>query len=178
MRIDSNHSRCMNRAILLIIIFLLCSPLGYPDRSGEGFLHVGIGSDGRANIVTPEGHTIPLPGEHNQVGIEASRTAEDGETLGWLVEYNNPGVSYPVAGMLVIWRGGRVVRKFRADAVMWSWAFYERGKQVAYHDGPLHGEAISHCELRDIESGRLLHQWNGDIRDIATLPTWASKLSH
>lgn len=130
------------------------------------FLHVNILPNGRAQIVTSDGKKIPLPHQPGEADIAASQTADDGKTVGWLVEYNNPGTTYAIAGMLVIWRNGRVIRRFRADSALWSWSFFAGGSQVAYHDGPLHGETTSHCELRDIASGRLLDQWDGDIQTI------------
>jgi hypothetical protein len=141
------------------------------------FLHVSIGSDGRAQIVMPQGKKIPVPRERGQVDIAASQTADDGKTVGWLVEYSDPGISDPVSGMLVIWRNGRVIRRFRADSALWSWSFDAGGNQVAYHDGPLHGEATSHFELRDIASGRLLDQWNGEISDTSKRPAWVAGLT-
>ena len=110
------------------------------------------------------------------MGITEARVAADG-TAGWFVEYNVDGVSYPISGMLVLWRAGKIVQRFQSEQVFYSWAFYDGGKQVAYHDGPLHGEAASHCELHDVATGRVIDKWDGDL--VAdTKPVWAAGLKH
>jgi len=115
--------------------------------------------------------------EQGQVGINEIKIADDKQNVGWLILYGEPGVSTPVAGKLVVWRDGRVLRKFPTAQVFWSWAFEHSGEQVAYHVGPTHGETASHCELRDVKTGRLLASWDGDL-DSADKPVWTKHLDH
>lgn len=118
-----------------------------------------------------------MAGEPHQVGIEADQTAEDGQTVGWLVDFADPDNSSPDAEILVIFRAGRIIRRFGTGQVFWSWGFYKQSEQVAYHVGPTHGEESSHCELHDVKTGRLLAQWDGDLDD-GRRPAWTKRLDH
>jgi hypothetical protein len=118
-----------------------------------------------------------VPRQPGQVGIDSVTIAADRETAGWLVLYANPDAGAPIAGRLMVWRDGRVVRTFSVSQTFWSWSFENAGKQVAYHVGPLHGEQASHCELHDVESGRLLQSWDGNLAD-PTSPAWTKQLNH
>ena len=143
---------------------------------GSGF-EVTADRTGRVHIRSKNGQERVIRGEPGQRGIESARSAEDGETVGWLVDYPDPDAGSPIAGKLVIVRKGAVVRRFEAEEVFWSWSFYAQGKQVAYHVGPTHGEQASHCELHDVDSGRLLTKWDGDLDD-PKRPSWAKGLDH
>jgi len=122
-------------------------------------------------------HTTVVPGEHGQVGIDSAQIAKDGQTAGWLALYADPDGNSPFAGTLVVWRSGKIVRRFQSEQTFWNWAFYANAEQVAYHVGPTHGEAASHCELHAIESGRLLAPWDGDL-DEPNRPPWTAGLEH
>jgi hypothetical protein len=124
-------------------------------RSQGHAVAVSAGPDGAAQIALANGKKITIRKERGQTGISEAHIAPDG-TVGWLVEYNVDGVSYPVSGTLIVWRAGKTIRRFPAGQSFNSWAFYAQGKQVAFHSGPLHGELKSHCELHDAESGRMM----------------------
>ena len=98
--------------------------------------------------------------------------------MGWLAEYMVEGVSYPIAETLVIWRAGKIIRRFPGEQTFYGWTFYAQGKQVAYHDGPRHGELKPHCELHDATSGRLIAAWDGDLESGSNQPDWTKGLSH
>ena len=135
-------------------------------------------SAGAARVTTRMGSRT-IPKERGQVGIEDSHTAGDGRTAGWLVMYRVPdAMSYPIALTLVVWRGGRIIRRFRTEQTLYSWSFVADGKQVAYHIGPLHGERASHCELRNVSDGRLAAHWDGDLDDSTRRPAWTAGLDH
>ena len=67
--------------------------------------------------------------------------------------------------------------KDREPVYTWR-AIKSRGKQVAYHVGPLHGESKSHCELHDARSGRLIAAWDGDLESGGDRPAWTKGLNH
>jgi len=138
-------------------------------------ISVSATPDGAALVTLANGEKTTVPKEPDQAGIDEPRVAPDG-TAGWLVQYNVEGVSYPIAGKLVIWRGGKV-RRFPTEQSFYSWAFYAGGKQVAFHVGPLHAEQKSHCELHDAASGRLIAQWDGDLES-ENRPAWTKGLDH
>jgi hypothetical protein len=162
----------------MIRSLLVCMLIPFAAISQDRALSVSAGPDGAAHIALPSGEKIAVPKERGQVGISEGKTAPDGGTVGWLADYEAEGVSYPISGTLIVWRAGKIVRRFPAAQVFYSWTFYAQGRQVAYHVGPLHGESKSHCELRDIESGRLLAAWDGDLDSGANRPAWTKGLDH
>jgi len=138
---------------------------------------VSAGPDGTAQITLTNGEKITIQKEPGQVGVSEPKKAPDG-TVGWLAEYKVEGLSYPVAGTLLIWRAGKTIRRFPTEQSFYSWTFYAQGKQVAYHVGPLHGGLKSHCELHDAMTGRVIEAWDGDLESGSNRPAWAKGLSH
>jgi hypothetical protein len=130
-----------------------------------------------ARITLANGKQITIRKEPGQTGIREPRTAPDG-TAGWLAEYQVENVPDPVAGTLVVWRGGKIIHRFSTQQSFWSWTFVAEGRQVAYHVGPLHGELQSHCELHDARTGRLIAMWDGDLESATARPPWTKNLTH
>lgn len=140
------------RSILLILLFSALVPdAALPQRRVAA---VSSTKDGAARITFSDGSKRAIPKEPGQVSITDARIGADG-TIGWLVEFSEDSVSYPVAGKLILWKAGKLIRRFRDGQSFYSWTFYAQGKQVAYHVGPLHGESKSRCELHDVASGRI-----------------------
>jgi hypothetical protein len=160
-----------------LLVPLLFTAL-FPDAgiSRSRAVAVSAGQDGAVQITLANGKKTVLRKDPGQTGISDAEVEMDG-TAAWLVEYNVEGVSYPVAGTLVVWRGGRTIRRFRTGQAIYSWTFYARNKQVAYHAGPLHGELRSHCELHGVASGALVAVWDGDLEAGGDRPAWAEGLS-
>ena len=167
----------MIRSRWLLIPFLLSVLLADTGMSQDQAVAVSAGRDGSAQITLAKGKKITIQKEPGQVGIGESRIAPDG-TVGWLAEYMVEGVSYPIAETLVIWRAGKIIRRFPGEQTFYGWTFYAQGKQVAYHDGPRHGELKPHCELHDATSGRLIAAWDGDLESGSNQPDWTKGLSH
>ena len=135
-------------------------------------------TDERHNIhLLTTGKDTVIAAEENQVGIDAVKISENKQVAGWIILYRNPDGGPPIAGKLVVWRDLRILRSFPADQVFWSWAFEHDTEQVAYHVGPAHGETVSHCELHDLRTGRLLSSWDGDL-DTSGRPAWTKQLNH
>lgn len=133
---------------------------------------------GSARITLPNGEIVRAPKERGQVDVTDGRTAQDGQTVGWMVRYIYGDVADLISGTLVVWRAGKIVRRFPSDQAFYSWAFHAGGEQVAYHVGPLHGESKSHCELRDVANGRLVAAWDGDLDSDNNRPEWTKGLGH
>jgi hypothetical protein len=167
----------MIRSRWFLIPFLLSVLLADTGMSQDQAVAVSAGRDGTAQITLANGEKITIQKEPGQVGISESHVGPDG-TVGWLAEYKVEGVSYPIAGTLIIWRAGKTIRRFPTEQSFYSWTFYAQGKQVAYHVGPLHGELKSHCELHDATSGRLIAAWDGDLESESNRPAWTKGLSH
>jgi hypothetical protein len=167
----------MIRCRWLIVSFLLSLILVDTGVCQDQAVAVSAGPDGSARIALTNGEKITIQKEPGQVAVGESHIAPDG-TAGWLAEYRLAGVSYPIAGTLILWRAGKTLRRFPTEQSFYSWTFYARGKQVAYHVGPLHGELKSHCELHDATSGRLIAEWDGDLESGTDSPGWTKGLSH
>ena len=164
--------------MLTHLALLLYVALLAPTVSGQDtILRVYTDHRQQTHIVLRSGKNTIVTGESGQVGTDSIQIAKDGRTVGWLILYANPDGGSPFAGTLVVWRSDEIIRRFQADQTFWSWTFYANAAQVAYHVGPTHGEDKSHCELHDVEGGRLLTSWDGDLED-ANRPPWTRDLDH
>jgi hypothetical protein len=153
-----------------------------------GFVHTSLADDSavksaisldkKAHITLVDGRKFDVALEPDQIGIEDIKVAPNSNTVGWLVLYPNPDGSHfdSLPGELVIWRGGKVRRRFDTDQVFYSWTFFRAGTQVTYHTGPTHGESTSHCELHNVSDGKLVEMWNGDLDGSAQQPDWVVPL--
>jgi hypothetical protein len=167
----------MIRSCGLSIPFLFNTLLLSAGYSQVQAVAVSAGQDGAAQITSANGKKTTIRKEPGQIGVSQAQIAPDG-TVGWLAEFRVEGVSYPVAGALIIWRAGKVIQRFQTGQYFYSWTFCAQGKQVAYHAGPLHTELKSHCELHDVKSGRVLAAWDGDLEFGSNRPAWTKGLSH
>jgi hypothetical protein len=167
----------LRRPRLLLVPLLFNILLPPPATAQDQAAHASAGPDGAAQITLADGKKLTIPKERAQVGISELQTAPDGRAVGWLVDYDDGG-SRPFPGMLVVWRAGKIIRRFPAAQSFYSWTFYAGDKQVAYHVGPLHGEEKSHCELHDVDTGRLIAAWDGDLESPDHQPAWTKGLNH
>jgi hypothetical protein len=136
-----------------------------------------VDGSGAVHVATANGQDVAVPKEKGQTGAEEIKITNDHQTLGWLVVYPNPDPNRSwekLYGKLALWRDGKVVRRFSTEQVFWSWGFWQDGKQVAFHTGPLHG--AGRFELHDLETGRLVAAIDEDVT--GTLPDWAQSLDH
>lgn len=163
------------RAVLSSLILLGLALAA--TASGQTSPRVFADSKHDVHIVTPDGKTYLIPRETDQVGIEDVKSSTNSQIIGWLVLYPNPDVQNAYAGELVLWRGGRVIRTFKFGQAFYSWSFEDGAKHVAYHVDALHFATRSHCELRDVATGRLLKSWWGDLDD-PNKPAWTKHLNH
>lgn len=133
---------------------------------------------GRARITFLDDRNFDAVAEQGQLAIDDIKIAPDHKTVGWLVLYANPdspGLD-PLAGKLVIWRDGRLLRRFNTDQVFYSWSFFRDGDRVGYHTGPTHGERVSHCELHNVADGSVVEKWDGDLDADTQRPEWVISL--
>jgi len=93
----------MIRSRWLLIPFLLSVFLADTGTSQEEAAAVSSERDGTAQITLADGEKLTIQKEPGQVGVREPKKAPNG-SVGWLAEYKVEGVSYPVAGTLIIWR--------------------------------------------------------------------------
>ena len=145
-----------------------------------GPLHI-IYNDGLDVIQTlpPKKESTEKEVVENQEGISDPQLAEDKKTMGWTETFDNPGTSYAVPLVLVLYRSGKIIRNIQQGQMVWSWAFADGGKKVAVVWGFTHGAEVGDFQLYDVNSGRMVSEVFGDS-DIQGLkpnaPGWAKKL--
>jgi hypothetical protein len=136
---------------------------------------VSIDRSGQLHIELASSKQIRPPKLRYQEGFDTPLISPDHHTVGWLAIYypdpSNPGMQ--IAGKLVLYRAGRILRTFDAGQTFWGWEFQDGGKRVAYSTGPTHGGAAE-CVLRDINSGRVVARY--DIHSGTEQPAWARTL--
>jgi hypothetical protein len=153
---------------------MLVSPAGRP-----GTIAAALFAGGVMRVLHAGGNevAIPLDPAKDQVDVDSLRLSDDGAAIGWQVMSTFCCTSYPIALELVVHRPGKPVRRFAGDGrAIFEWAFFAGGRQVGYYQGFLHGVPAQHYELRDVATGRLLGQWNGEIT--ARTPAWVLRLQH
>lgn len=161
---------------LWTILLLSALPIAQVRGQAAG-TKVFADKTGRVHILLEGGHRYFIPGEPGQAEIESVQTSTDGRTVGWLVDYANEGEPTLEAGKLIVFSPKHRIQRFDTEQLFWRWHFYARGTQVTYCTGPTHGANYS-CQLRDIESGRVLAKWfhsNGEPEDDSR-PDWVKVL--
>jgi hypothetical protein len=154
--------------ILAALMGFAADPLyrsAWLDKAGQ--LHITIDSGAE---ITPD----KLPG---QTSFGDPAVAPDRRTVGWVVMYPDPTVTYykgaELAGALVVYRRGHILHTFTTQPTLWDWQFQDGGKWIGYSTGPTHGGAAE-CVLRDVDSGRVLDHWS--VEAGTEPPQWAKTL--
>jgi hypothetical protein len=132
-------------------------------------------ADGRVHIVTRAGKDTLIPKEKDQVRGDSPKVAEDQQTAGWLIDYENCCTSYPIPLTLVICRFGRIVQRIQPGLMIFDWRFVEGARKIALSSGTVHGMTFRSLSLYDVRTGRRLDQWEGSFEEAP--PLWARGLS-
>ncbi|HWE83358.1 MAG TPA: hypothetical protein VG267_00335 [Terracidiphilus sp.] len=115
----------------------------------------------------------------NEVGFSGVQLAEDRHTLGWTIDFENYGTSYPIPRSLAVFRRKRVFHTFAPGPMVWSWMFIQGGEQIAAVFGPTHGPEVGDYRLYDVKAGKLMSEVFGDDHTQAlkrNAPPWAKLL--
>lgn len=126
------------------------------------------------HILYSDGAQVQPRKEKGQASCESLKVAEDKETVGWLVDFENDGTSYALT--LIVFRDKKVLQRFGDSEVdvIEDWQFRAGGKQVAFVTNALHGGGRAHYELHDVEKGTLLAKWDGPLSERS--PAWTRGL--
>jgi hypothetical protein len=157
------------------LLLALCAVI--PTAKSSRIARAYADGSGALHIVKADGEEFAVLKEKAQIGAADIKIGDDQQTLGWLVVYPNPDPNRSwekFYGKLVLWRDGKVLRRFSTEQVFWGWGFWQSGTQIAFHTGPLHGSG--RFELHDLDTGRLVASVNEESRQ--TLPGWAESLDH
>lgn len=161
----------MTRAALA----LACALAASAAQAG-GYMVLQPPDDTSTLSLKQAGRTIRAPKtEHEQEGFWQPRVSADGRTVGWVAETANCCTSYPLPTVLVLYRGGKVIRRFPEVPPIWEWQFGPGPDEVVTRQAYPHGqEYFTYSRLR-ISDGKLLAQFecNQDEPVKAVRPAWA-----
>ena len=146
---------------------------------GQAYQSVQLDSAGQLSITLSTGAVLSPPKLQDQVGFSQPRISDSHRTVAWLANYADPsapdGSSDRIAGRLVLYRAGHVLRSFDTDQIFWSWQFEHDDREIAFCTGPTHGGATG-CELHRSDSGHLQAKW--DTHSAGDPPLWVHGLDY
>ncbi|MFZ6743413.1 hypothetical protein ACO0LC_09320 [Undibacterium sp. JH2W] len=128
--------------------------------------------------------------EDEQQAFEQPRISGSGLTVAWLAATKNCCTSYPLPTALVIFRKGKVIRRFQEAPPIWGWSFARGDTAVAYRQSYPHGVSPIFYKLRRISDGKLLatftchpkyNEANEAIEGFqatGTVPTWVKGIAN
>jgi hypothetical protein len=149
------------RIPLLLVLALLSGPI-----VAERYRSATLAPD-RATLVLHTSHgDVRAPRiDPDQQGFDEPHVAADGRTVGWLVLESNCCTSYPLPTSLVLYRDGKLLRRFADGMAIWAWNFARDGHAVAYRQRAPHGIGTIVYTLRDIDDGRRLAEFDCHPRE-------------
>jgi hypothetical protein len=167
---DGDGAFRRNRARRWQLGFFLLLP-SLSAHAAERYESARIDGAGQLRLVTTtQAQRLPEK-QTEQVGFDAPAISADGGTVGWLALFPNCCTSYPIPLALVIYRDGKVARRFKGNGMpVWTWRFEADGRQVAFEQETVHGHLGVHYELHAVDSGKLLATYDGD--PAADAPKW------
>jgi hypothetical protein len=146
------------------------------DLSPKDFAHplkrAYVNSNKHVVAVTENGKEVQIAEQR----CETAQLAADGYTVGWseLHRIEPPLVSetIEIAGKLVVFKKGKVVRAIDCEPWLRSWGFVKEGQQVAVYVGGLHfaGQYV----LYDVETGKAVDYAGDPITEQS--PVWAKQI--
>jgi len=158
-----------NSVVLLVGVALA---LGTRLACAQGvYRQAEIDSAGRLRIVLSNNRVIWPPRDSQQVGFEKAAISADHRVVGWLALYPNCCTSYPVPLKLVLRHADGRRTVISNELPIWQWAFAADGRSVVIRQAPVHGDAPTSYELREIHTGRLVATIQKD--STTNLPVWA-----
>jgi hypothetical protein len=176
----------MNPAIRRVAALGIVIAVALVAKAGLNVKQVEIQPEGGVLITLSDGKKVHqdaerLPESDALTGPAACSQAavsSDGSAAGWFVENQWRGATYAVPGMVVVYRPGKPLRRIGFHGpdhlVMSGWAFVSGARQVALRAEPFHGPGDAFYELHDVETGRVVGAWIGDLGDRS--PAWAKLL--
>lgn len=136
-----------------------------------------VGAGGIVSIVHSDGKLVKQAKVKEQVDSGAVLISDDRQAVGWLVDSDFCCTSYPLQFMLIVYRPGQPPRRFRGDGrPIFGWNFVGGSKQVAFFQSFPHGDPVTHYELRDVATERLVRAWDGDVT--SKRPRWVRALGN
>jgi hypothetical protein len=130
-----------------------------------------IGPDHRVYLRwTGRQERVQAPGEE-QTDTEDLRIAPDRSVVAWLVGRTDlSDANYPEAFELLVAWNGRHAQSIFPGRVISEWQFVDGGRRIAAWDETGHGGRLGKATLYDSRTGKLLAEWDQDIKKAP--PAW------
>jgi len=136
--------------------------------SAQRYVAVPPGRELKTLTITTTAGTVQAPfTEKHQESFGRAKISPDGRTVGWLAEVSNCCTSYPLPLVLVIFRDGKVIHRFREVTAIWRWTFLAHGTRVAYQWTFPHGFVPTYYTLRSLDTGAMLDKFECRIDERA-----------
>jgi hypothetical protein len=162
---------------------MLLSASSHSSFAADTYVQASIDQAGPLRIVTKDGREIIPKKDAEQVSFDKPEISQDGRAVGWVALYPNCCTSYPIPLKLMVLSNGRV-RTFTGRGLpVWQWSFQSGGKRVAFGQETVHGGLGVHYELRDVDTGRLIEEYNPAVGPdnqplaIQKVPKWVEELN-
>ena len=170
---SQNRTRSLRRLVVVLVSFVMIAPRAEAQTT---YRRAVIDTSGQLRLTTSAGKSIVPPKDSGQVGFQSAIISDDRRSVGWLALYPNCCTTYPIPQKLVVRTPGRV-RVFDGSGFpIWRWAFIDDAKLIAYRQAPVHGDAPAHYELRDLDTGKLVDEFDAPVSDSSAtqrkLPLW------
>jgi hypothetical protein len=180
-----------DRAVVIFLIAIAVSGLrakAEPGqttnrRSPERYESAALDANGNLAIRTSAGRSITVRKTRDQTSFESVTVARSRDAVAAEAMFKNCCTSYDIPLQLVIYADGQVHRFKGIGLPIFEWRLSDDGTQVAYGQEPVHFGCVTHYELRDIRTERLLDSFDveqpcSQIPEpkAVTLPQWVVDL--
>jgi len=135
--------------------WLVDSRLETPPRP-EQFESADRDLDGHLTLVTTSGRRVTVRKKGEQTAFADPAISRDGTVVAAQALFPTCCTSYDIPLELVVYTRG-TERRFKGTGLpIFQWGFADDGRRIAYGQETVHFGCVTHYELRDILSGRLV----------------------
>jgi hypothetical protein len=163
------------------VVWLICvgmffaAPQACAQSKTNSVVKAYIDSTGARHIVRRDSKDVVVPKQKDEVDSSAPVIADDNQSVGWLVYYENSCCTqYPIPLGLLIYRPAGTLLRLGGGMMICAWHFIAGGKQVAFYTDTVHGGFAPHYELHDVRTGRLVEKLDGPLNEKS--PRWTDGL--
>jgi hypothetical protein len=122
----------------------------------ETYESATVDRNGHLTIVKTGGQIVLVRKEGEQTAFSAPVISPARTAVATQAMFGNCCTSYDIPLQLVVYAGGKTHRFTGVGWPIFQWGFADGGTRIAYGQEPVHFSCVTHYELRDIESERLI----------------------
>jgi hypothetical protein len=153
------------------------------EAQPEHYVSAAVDRRGNLAIAKSNGQSVILRKEGEQTGFSSPVVSSQKTAVGTQAMFANCCTSYDIPLELIVYAAGRVHRFRGIGLPIFQWRFVDGGTRVAYGQEPVHFGCVTHYELRDVATERLIEavdvpQPCGQIPDPkpVPIPPWVGDL--